>query len=310
MMNKALIPIGVIFLALILHTFLGRFSSISWTPHTSPRDAASQSVITDLNVYFSSATEPGPEWECVHKELYLHTSREKAWLCAAKLTEEHLTKETLVVTEVRISEQNPDPTEGYGWQSRNGGLWIKRVKYGDNVDVSNVVTDVDVLFGLDAVDPRPHWTLTQSPLQLKAKADTPVATISVLHGRAQSLPDRVTLRVNEDGKFKIVQISDTHMGTGVGTCEDSIDADGHEILKSEADTRTVEFIKAQLDIEKPGLVVFTGDQLHHDIQDSQSALFKVFAPIIERSIPFAAVFGNHDSEGEHALSRKFSPQQT
>jgi len=57
-----------------------------------------------------------------------------------------------------------------------------------------------------------------------------------------------------------------------------------------------------LDVEKPDLVILTGDQLHHDIPDSQSALFKVVAPIIERSIPFAAVFGNHDSEGIHALS--------
>jgi hypothetical protein len=30
----------------------------------------------------------------------------------------------------------------------------------------------------------------------------------------------------------------------------------------------------------------------------------VVAPIIDRSIPFAAVFGNHDSEGTHALSRQ------
>ena len=59
-----------------------------------------------------------------------------------------------------------------------------------------------------------------------------------------------------------------------------------------------------MDAEKPDLVVPTGDQLHHDISDSQSALFKVVAPIIERSIPFAAVFGNHDSEGIHTLSRE------
>lgn len=50
-------------------------------------------------------------------------------------------------------------------------------------------------------------------------------------------------------------------------------------------------------------MVLTGDQLHHDIPDSQSALFEVVASIIERSIPFAAIFGNHDSEGIHALSR-------
>ena len=74
--------------------------------------------------------------------------------------------------------------------------------------------------------------------------------------------------------------------------------------ESEADPLTVNFIGKTLDVEKPDLVILTGDQLHHDISDSHTALLKVVAPIIERSIPFAAVFGNHDSEGIHALSRE------
>jgi predicted phosphodiesterase len=74
--------------------------------------------------------------------------------------------------------------------------------------------------------------------------------------------------------------------------------------ESEADLLTVDFIGRILNIEKPDLVILTGDQLHHDIPDSQSAPFKVVAPITERSIPFAAVFGNHDSEGIQALSRE------
>jgi len=93
------------------------------------------------------------------------------------------------------------------------------------------------------------------------------------------------------------------MRTGVGVCEDAIDADGKNLLESEADPRTVGFIGKILDVEKPDLVVLTGDQVHHDIYDTQSALFKVVVPMIERSIPWVAVFGNHDSEGPYALSR-------
>ena len=59
-----------------------------------------------------------------------------------------------------------------------------------------------------------------------------------------------------------------------------------------------------LDLEKSDLVVLTGDQLHHDILDSQTTLFKVVAPLIERSVPFACVFGNHDDEGQYAMSRE------
>jgi hypothetical protein len=180
---------------------------------------------------------------------------------------------------------------------------VLRSKFSGKID--QAVTEVDVLFGTDAVDPRPQWALMRSSLQLNAQPKVPVARLSVLHGRAKPRPDaRAALRVREDGKFKIVQISDTHMVTGVGVCKDAIDAHGENLPESEADPLTVDFIGKILDVEKPDLVVLTGDQLHHDISDSQSALFKVVAPIIERSIPFAAIFGNHDSEGIHALSRE------
>ena len=178
-----------------------------------------------------------------------------------------------------------------------------RSKFSGKVD--QAVTEVDVLFGVDAVDPRPQWTLMRSSLQLNAQPKVPVARLSVLRGRAKPRPDAwAALRVREDGKFKIVQISDTHMVTGVGVCKDAIDAHGNHLPESEADPLTVQFIGKILDVEKPDLVILTGDQLHHNIPDSQSALFKVVAPIIERSIPFAAVFGNHDSEGIHALPRE------
>ena len=109
----------------------------------------------------------------------------------------------------------------------------------------------------------------RSSLQLNAQPKVPVARLSVLHGKAKPRPDaRAALRVREDGKFKIVQISDTHMVTGVGVCKDAIDAHGKNLPESEADPLTVDFIGKILDVEKPDLVVLTGDQLHHDISDS------------------------------------------
>lgn len=165
---------------------------------------------------------------------------------------------------------------------------------------------MDILFGIDAVDPRQLWTLIRPPLQLNAKPDLPVALLCVKYLTAKPRPNapRPVLRAKEDGKFKIIQISDTHMVTGVGVCKDAADAHGQPLPESEADPLTVEFLGTILDVEKPDLVILTGDQLHHDIPDSQSALFKVIAPLIERSIPYAAVFGNHDAEGAYALSRK------
>ena len=280
-------------------------SSTSHTTATVPH-----SVVTDLTICIFSPTvspptcEPDPRiWHRIEKELYLYTAERTAWLYIALANEEELTAEDLLVIDIRVGDSPPNPSSGHSWESRPGGIWVLRSKFSGMID--QAVTEVDVLFGVDAVDPRPQWALMRSSLQLNAQPNVPVARLSVLHGRAKPRPDvPVALRVREDGKFKIVQISDTHMVTGVGICKDAIDAHGNDLPESEADPLTVDFIGRILDVEKPDLVILTGDQVHHDIPDSQSALFKVVAPIIERSTPFAAVFGNHDSEGIHALSRK------
>ncbi|MCJ1430842.1 purple acid phosphatase [Xylographa pallens] len=282
-------------------------TATSSTPYTTAIIA--QPVVTDLTVCISSSTvfpstcklDRG-KWRRIEKELYLNTSQQSTWVYVALANEEELAAEDLLVVDIRVGESPPHPSPGHSWESRSGGIWVLRSKFSGKIN--QAVTEVDVLFGVDAVDPRPQWTLVQSSLQLNAQPNVPVARLSVLYGRTKPRPDaRVPLRVRENGKFKIVQISDTHMVTGVGVCKDAIDAHGKNLPESEADPLTVAFIGKILDVEKPDLVILTGDQLHHDISDSQSALFKVVAPIIEHSIPFAAVFGNHDSEGNHALSR-------
>ena len=94
------------------------------------------------------------------------------------------------------------------------------------------------------------------------------------------------------------------MVTGPGVCKDASGSEGQPLSGFEADPLTVDFLENVLEAERPDLVTVIADQLHHDILDSQSTLFKVVAPMVDRSIPFAVVFGNHDDEGAHALSRK------
>lgn len=262
-------------------------------------------VVTDLTVCISTPSTEIPTsgvWHPIRKGLHLPGLTQRAWLYVALANEKELVDEDLLVTDIRVGESQPDLCSDGLWHSRPGGIWLRRRKFSGKIEQVQVVTGIDVLFGEDAVDPRPQWNLMQSPLRLE---NVPVARLSVLRGRVKpSLGNRTELRTRGNGIFKIVQISDTHMGTGVGTCDDAIDAHGELLPKSAADPLTVEFVGQVLDTEKPDLVVLTGDQLHHDITDSQSALFKVVNPIIVRSIPFAAVFGNHDSEGIHALSRE------
>ncbi|WQF76998.1 Putative calcineurin-like phosphoesterase domain, ApaH type, metallo-dependent phosphatase [Colletotrichum destructivum] len=281
-------------------------TAVSSTPHAMA--VVPRQVVTDLDVRISpevpsSTCEPGSQvWHRIEKELYLYTSQERAWLYVRLANEEELAAEDLLVMDIRVGDPPPRPSSDGSWDFRPGGIWVLRSMFSGMID--KAVTAVDVLFGMDAVDPRPQWTLMPSSLQLNGKPMGSVPRLSVLHGRSKPRPEaRAALRAREDGKFRIVQISDTHMVTGVGVCKDAIDAHGKDLPESEADPLTVGFIGRILDVEKPDLVVLTGDQLHHDIPDSKSALFKVVAPIIERSIPFAAVFGNHDSEGTYALSR-------
>lgn len=132
--------------------------------------------------------------------------------------EEDFAAEDLLLTDIRVGEPPPKPSSGRPWESRPGGIWVLRRKFSGKID--QAVTGVDVLFGIDAVEPRPQWALMRSTLQMDGELRVPVARLSVLHGSAKPISDaRAALRVRKDGKFKIVQISDTHMVTSVGVCK-------------------------------------------------------------------------------------------
>jgi hypothetical protein len=244
----------------------------------------------------------------LEKDLFSHTAKETAWLHIAHEEERKLNKsDDLVVTDVRIGGAETDAGLPEPWENRSGGIWILRSPYTSSKD--RLVTGIEVLFGVDAVDPRPQWSLLEHHLRI----NTPlVARLSIRRGIDCTIEPQIRppLVAQKDGTFKIVQIADTHMVTGVGVCKDAIDGGGKPLPESVADPLTKAFIYEVLEVEKPDLAVLTGDQLHHDISDSQTALYKVVAPFIERAIPYAAVFGNHDTEGAFALSRKLWFQTT
>ncbi|MDR0756771.1 MAG: metallophosphoesterase family protein [Tannerella sp.] len=88
---------------------------------------------------------------------------------------------------------------------------------------------------------------------------------------------------NADGKFKIMQVTDTHI-----------------IWDSPHSQETVVMLQQTLDAEKPDLVIFTGDVVTG--KPYRKGLDMVIEPVISRQIPWALVFGNHDDEQD--LSRK------
>lgn len=93
--------------------------------------------------------------------------------------------------------------------------------------------------------------------------------------------EKEALKFNEDGTFKILQFNDTQ-DVGLG-----------------ANSKLVKFIEKALDLEKPDLVVFVGDQLSDFYpfgtkEDMKKSINNIIAPLAERNIPFLVTLGNHD----------------
>lgn len=91
-------------------------------------------------------------------------------------------------------------------------------------------------------------------------------------------PEIADLRFGADGRFKIVQFTDTHIRWD----------------DQESYAKSVELQESILETEKPDLVIFTGDVVT-DIMAAE-AWEDFLMPCDERGIPFVAVMGNHDKE--------------
>lgn len=89
-----------------------------------------------------------------------------------------------------------------------------------------------------------------------------------------------TLKFDESGKFKVIQITDTHF---------ILDNPGSDVVPA--------LLKEVIDAENPDLLVFTGDMVWKN-EDTKKALDVLFAPVIASKTPWAYVFGNHDDEAD------------
>ncbi|KAL8766108.1 MAG: hypothetical protein Q9209_007006 [Squamulea sp. 1 TL-2023] len=276
-------------------------------------------VITDITLatcsslnLLSSCKLDAQKWHRVEKDLYLN----KGWLNHAYIhierkKESELVETDRVILDVKVGRLDPVTSEknqgAERWESRPGGIWLKRTAKRHASDSVKAITAVDVLFGADAVEARPGWEILDQAILLSNPGDNQEARLTVRRGPHVPI-ERPTVRVNKDGKFKILQVADLHFSTGLGVCRDAEPA-GYNGGKCDADVRTVEFLGSVLDSEKPDLVVLSGDQINGETApDAQSAVFKFAELFIKRSIPFATIFGNHDDEG--SLSRQALMQLT
>lgn len=105
--------------------------------------------------------------------------------------------------------------------------------------------------------------------QVSAKGHAP----AVNSGRTSN----VNLQFNKTGKFKILQFTDTHYIAG-----------------NPKSARALENVNQMLDLEKPDLVIHTGDIIFGE--PAEQSVRELLEPISKRKIPFAVAFGNHDEE--------------
>lgn len=93
------------------------------------------------------------------------------------------------------------------------------------------------------------------------------------------------LRFNDDGKFKILVFAD---------CQD--DDSPYQ--------KMIDLMSDALDNEKPDVVVFTGDNVVVSSESKfRTGAQKIIQPLIDRGIPYAYTFGNHDDE--YGVSKEF-----
>jgi hypothetical protein len=93
-----------------------------------------------------------------------------------------------------------------------------------------------------------------------------------------SAREKPVLRFPESGIFRIAQITDTHFNS-----QDT----------SKTPRERIAMINTVLDMEKPDFVIYTGDVVK---SNSLKDWDIILAPCIERKIPWAFLFGNHDDE--------------
>lgn len=250
-------------------------------------------IITDITLTTCSTLNPFSScqldtnvWHRVEKELYLGSRWvDSAYLHVQRKKEEELTPSDKIVIDVRVGRLDPGLGEkdqqAERWEPRPGGIWLLRTGKHHESDSDKAVTAVDILFGVDAVEPRPGWTFTQTPLLLNAAADIHIARLSIRHGQVKTDRKDTQPRVRKDGKFKILQVSDLHLSTGLGSCRDALDDKGEVKTKCEADPRTLDFVERILDDEKPDMVVLSGDQVNGDTApDVQSVFLPVLLPCL------------------------------
>ncbi|MFC5647902.1 metallophosphoesterase family protein [Paenibacillus solisilvae] len=93
---------------------------------------------------------------------------------------------------------------------------------------------------------------------------------------------RPKLKYRPDGTFHILQFTDMHIKDG---------------FEAEKDVQTLALMQHMIADQQPDLIVLTGDVISsYDVEDQEGTFRRAIAGVVQSGIPFAVIYGNHDSE--------------
>ncbi|KAL0953331.1 hypothetical protein HGRIS_004576 [Hohenbuehelia grisea] len=168
---------------------------------------------------------------------------------------------------------------------------------------NKLVTELDVVHGEG-----PAWYgFTKVEPAITEEQEGRHSSVSLIYRRGVKIPPKAPpLHFSHAGKFKILQIADLHFSVSRGKCRDPPFSPCER-----SDNLTNTLLARMIDAEKPDLVVFSGDQLNGQgtSWDAASVLMKVTRIVVERGLPWAAVFGNHDSEDQGRYGKDSREEQ-
>ncbi|CAK5267650.1 unnamed protein product, partial [Mycena citricolor] len=217
-----------------------------------------------------------------------------------------------LITDIQLLASGKSPSQPGSWKKAGTSLragvagtpplylWYRTGKTFGDMDAaerSNIVTELDVVYGDDI--PWYGFEKLDPPTVLHHR-ETESTWLTMRRG--VKLPPRASpLHFSRDGKFKILQVADLHYSVSAGVCRDAPPSAAAGCKAGSDNLTTTSLIGRMLDIEKPDLVVFTGDQLNGQgtSWDPKSVIAKFSRAVTERGVPWAVIFGNHDEETGH-----------
>ncbi|KAI8977093.1 Metallo-dependent phosphatase-like protein [Mycotypha africana] len=212
------------------------------------------------------------------------------------------------VTDAVVILNDQTPPEGYTKVDVNLNsifrgdaiyLWYRTTPLTNSDVAKKAIQELAIEFGAHTMTPY-GWTKINVDLNSGNNGKGTVGEPTFLYMKKgyKDLPNMKPLAFDKNGDFKILQIADLHFTNEEGVCRD-VPAD----TECNGDMTTLKYIEKLLDHEKPDLVVFSGDNIDGaGVSDARAATFKFADPVIQRKIPWAVVFGEHDDESD--LSRE------